>query len=146
MVHFAATIIIFGHAVPSPVADVQVWAAFPAHVKQQGLTFDGLQQLYAEVRGAAHKLPALRGCPVFLLIPHASSCTYMQGLGDPEHDYQLLVQQAADETAAATAAAAVQLEGSATKGQRMETEGVSNLPALPAKIDRAFAGLSHNME
>ncbi|EFN59555.1 hypothetical protein CHLNCDRAFT_138249 [Chlorella variabilis] len=82
----------------------EVWAAFPAHVKQQGLTFDGLQQLYAE------------------------------GLGDPEHDYQLLVQQAADETAAATAAAAVQLEGSATKGQRMETEGASCTPAKAGAV------------
>lgn len=30
-------------------ASSQVWATFPAHVKQEGLTLEGLQQLYAEV-------------------------------------------------------------------------------------------------
>lgn len=34
-------------SLPTPLAP-QVWAAFPAHIKQQGLTYEGLQQLYAQ--------------------------------------------------------------------------------------------------
>lgn len=38
-----------GQKAPFPAAlPVQVWAAFPAHIKQQGLTYEGLQQLYAQ--------------------------------------------------------------------------------------------------
>lgn len=65
------------HPLVAPgMLSMQLWAAFPEHVKQQGLTLEGLQRLYE------------------------------QGYGDPERDYQLLLAKAADEVAAAAAAVA----------------------------------------
>ena len=33
---------------------MQIWAAFPAHVKEQGLTLGGLQELYEQVGLCVH--------------------------------------------------------------------------------------------